>query len=125
VKRTPGDEEAVCVRLFQIFSSCPVLASVFLFLLSSTSVTFCSFFFPVLQMLYVKKMKAKTERDDELVRLVVLLRLLFLLSGVVGLPFLLVCAVAGAVGGVAIFVYWLLVSSSFYLPSGSSGAGAC
>jgi len=77
VKRTPGDEEAVCVRLFQIFSSCPVLASVFLFLLSSTSVTFCSFFFPVLQMLYVKKMKAKTERDDELVRLVVLLRLLF------------------------------------------------
>jgi hypothetical protein len=70
-------------------------------------------------------MKAKTKRDDELVRLVVLLRLLFLLSGVVGLPFLLVCAVAGAVGGVTIFVYWLLVSSSFYLPSGSSGAGAC
>ncbi|KAH8510975.1 hypothetical protein H0E87_008493 [Populus deltoides] len=66
-------------------------------------------------------MKAKTERDDELVRLVVLLRLLFLLSGVAALPFLLVCAVAGAVGGVAIFVYWLLVSSSFYLPSGSSG----
>jgi hypothetical protein len=46
-------------------------------------------------------MKAKTERDDELVWLVVLLRLLFLLYGVAALPFLLVCAVAGAVGGVA------------------------
>jgi hypothetical protein len=36
-------------------------------------------------------MKAKTKKDDELVRLVVLLRL----------PFLLVCAAADAVGGVA------------------------
>jgi len=36
-------------------------------------------------------MKARTERDDELVRLVVSLRLLFLLSS----------AAAGAVGGVA------------------------
>lgn len=31
----------------------------------------------------------------------------------------------GEVGGDAVFVYWLLVSSSFYLPSGSPGAGAC
>jgi len=38
-----------------------------------------------------KKMKARTERDDELVRLVVSLQLLFLLSS----------AAAGAVGGVA------------------------
>ena len=58
----PGDEKAVCVRLFQIFYSCPVLASVFLFLLSSTSVTFCSFFFPVLQMLYVKKNESKDRK---------------------------------------------------------------
>jgi len=39
-------------------------------------------------------MKAKTEKDDELVRLVQLVVLL-------RLPFLLVCVAAGAVGGVA------------------------
>ena len=85
----PGDEEVVCVRPFPVFPSCPMLASVSLFffiplrLCHSLSPVVCSFFFPVLQMLYVKiKIKAKTERDDELVRLVVLLRLLFLLSSV-------------------------------------------
>ena len=57
----------------------------------SLSSGFLHFFFPVSAGFICKKMKAKTERDDELVRLVVLLRL----------PFLLVCAAAGAVGGVA------------------------
>jgi hypothetical protein len=60
-------------------------------LVLSLSSSFLHFFFPVSAGFICKKMKAKTERDDELVRLVVLLRL----------PFLLVCAAAGAVGGVA------------------------
>jgi len=100
----PGDEKVVCVRLFQIFSSGPRLF--FLFFLSSMPSSlslpvFCSFFFPTLQMLYVKNWK---QRPKEMMSwcgwwcccgcssssLVLLL-----------LPFLLVCADAGAVGGVA------------------------
>jgi H+/Cl- antiporter ClcA len=59
-------------------------------LVLSLSSSFLHFFFPVSAGFICKKMKAKTKKDDELVRLVVLLRL----------PFLLICAAAGAVGGV-------------------------
>jgi hypothetical protein len=51
-------------------------------LVLSLSSSFLHFFFPVSAGFMCKKMKAKTESDDELVRLVVLLPLLFLLSGV-------------------------------------------
>jgi hypothetical protein len=53
----------------------------------SLSSGFLHFFFPISAGFICKKMKAKTERDDELVRLVVLLRLLFLLSSVAAAAF--------------------------------------